>query len=96
VGDLDLAGLGLFGASYQDGVLTLTIPVATLVTLLADGQPPARRRHTCRPCHRTKLSSVAGLLTPAVQAPVTPSRPCHVERGVAPAAWRAELDRCAT
>ena len=23
--------------------------LATLMTLLADGQPPARRRHTCRP-----------------------------------------------
>jgi hypothetical protein len=43
-----------------------------------------------------KLNSVAGLLTPAVQAPVPPTGLCHVGRGAAPAAWRAGLDRCAT
>ena len=61
-----------------------------------DRRPPARRRPIWRPVPPTKLSSVAGLVTPAVQAPVTPSRPCRVERGVAPAPWPAGLDRCAT
>jgi hypothetical protein len=70
--------------------------LTTVITLVADGQPQARRRHTCLLYHSTKLSSVVGLVTPAVQAPVTPSRLCHVERGVAPAAWPAGLDRCAT
>ena len=69
---------------------------ATLVTLPPEGQPPAGVAALVGRLHRWKLSSVAGLLTPAVQAPVTPTGPCHVERGVAPAAWRAGLDRCAT
>jgi hypothetical protein len=69
---------------------------AGLATLLADGQPQRGGATPVGPCHRRKLSSLAGLLTLAVQAPVTPSRSCRVERGVGPAAWRAGLDRCAT
>jgi hypothetical protein len=55
---------------------------------------PLGELDTARP--PSKVSSVAGQLTRAVQAPVMPSRPCHVARGVASAAWRAVLDRCAT
>ena len=48
------------------------------------------------PCHRPKLRSLDGLLTRTVRVAVTPRRPCHVERGVAPAPWRTGPDRCAT
>jgi hypothetical protein len=70
--------------------------LATLITLLPERQPPARCRNTVVRLQPWKLSSVAGLLTPAAQAQVTPTGLCHVERGAAPAAWHAGLDRCAT
>ena len=71
--------------------------LATLVTLLPDGRPAgAASPNRSAPCHRMKLSSMAGPVTWAVPWPVTASRPCHVEHGVAPAAWRAGLARCAT